>query len=100
MGYLLPKDRITDVDGFIGAVEQVANGSSVVDQLVVATLIGARLVARHRMTALGSREREPYEAPAEPARRERAAAPDTGVAALRTTAISLRSTRPPCPAPR
>jgi DNA-binding NarL/FixJ family response regulator len=41
VGYLL-KDRVSDVDRFIDAVRQVANGGSVLDPEVVAQLLGRR----------------------------------------------------------
>jgi len=40
-GYLL-KDRVLDLDGFVGAVRRVANGGTAVDPEVVAQLLGRR----------------------------------------------------------
>ena len=55
-GYL-PKDRVSDVDEFIGAVEQVAAGGTVLDPEVVAGLVSG--VGRdHRLERLTPRERE------------------------------------------
>jgi len=55
-GYLL-KDRVSDVDAFIGAVEQVAAGGTVLDPEVVAGLVSG--VGRdHRLERLTPRERE------------------------------------------
>lgn len=56
VGYLL-KDRVADVDGFVAAVRQVADGGTVLDPEVVAALVGA--AARERPLArLTPRERE------------------------------------------
>jgi len=56
--YLL-KERIRDSEELIGAIEQVANGGSVIDPLVVDVLIQARTRASHsRLACLTSRERE------------------------------------------
>jgi DNA-binding NarL/FixJ family response regulator len=52
VGYLL-KDRVVDVDGFVGAVRQVADGGTVLDPEVVAGLVSARPLDR-----LTDRERE------------------------------------------
>jgi DNA-binding NarL/FixJ family response regulator len=41
VGYLL-KDRITDVDEFVGAVRRVADGGSAVDPTIVSTLLSRR----------------------------------------------------------
>ena len=55
-GYLL-KDRISDVDDFIGAVRRVAEGGSAIDPIIVSTLL-----SKHRADdptgALTPRERE------------------------------------------
>jgi DNA-binding NarL/FixJ family response regulator len=40
-GYLL-KDRISDVDEFIGAVQRVADGGSAIDPIIVSTLLSRR----------------------------------------------------------
>ncbi|HET9012414.1 MAG TPA: response regulator transcription factor, partial [Gemmatimonadaceae bacterium] len=40
-GYLL-KDRVSDVDEFIGAVRRVAAGGSAIDPTIVSTLLGRR----------------------------------------------------------
>ena len=55
VGYLL-KDRISDVDDFVGAVRRVANGGSAIDPNIVSTLLSrqrnddplARLTPRER----------------------------------------------------
>jgi DNA-binding NarL/FixJ family response regulator len=54
-GYLL-KDRITEVDEFLDAVERVAAGGSVIDREVVAQLMG-KYAVRSRLAALSERER-------------------------------------------
>jgi DNA-binding NarL/FixJ family response regulator len=41
VGYLL-KDRITDVDEFVGAVRRVADGGSALDPIIVSTLLSRR----------------------------------------------------------
>jgi DNA-binding NarL/FixJ family response regulator len=58
-GYLL-KDRITDVDEFVGAVRRVAAGGSALDPNIVTTLLSRR---RHDdpLAALTPREREVLE---------------------------------------
>ena len=56
IGYLL-KSRVTDIDEFIGSLERVAKGGSVVDPALVAELVAAR----HRddpLEALSMREQE------------------------------------------
>jgi DNA-binding NarL/FixJ family response regulator len=56
IGYLL-KSRVTDIDEFIGSMQRVAKGGSVVDPALVAELVAAR----HRddpLEALSVRERE------------------------------------------
>jgi DNA-binding NarL/FixJ family response regulator len=59
VGYLL-KDRITDVDEFVGAVRRVAAGGSALDPKIVSTLL-----SRHRsddpLAQLTPREREVLE---------------------------------------
>ena len=55
-GYLL-KDRITDVESFIEAVQRVANGGSALDPEVVALLLGRRR-REDPLAALTPRERE------------------------------------------
>ena len=60
MGYLL-KDRIVDVDGFIGALERVASGGIVVEPAIVAGLLDRPAPAPPRPDPLGDltpRERE------------------------------------------
>lgn len=59
VGYLL-KDRVADVDGFVGAVRQVASGGTVLDPEVVAALVGAAAgTGRERpLDRLTPRERE------------------------------------------
>lgn len=54
VGYLL-KDRVSDVDSFLAAVRQVADGGTVLDPDVVATLVSARSRPLDRLT---ERERE------------------------------------------
>ena len=54
VGYLL-KDRVADVDGFVGAVRQVAGGGTVLDPEVVAGLVSARDQPLARLT---ERERD------------------------------------------
>jgi DNA-binding NarL/FixJ family response regulator len=54
VGYLL-KDRIGDVEEFLGALERVAAGHTVVDPYVVRQLLGRRKDPLHRLTP---RERE------------------------------------------
>ncbi|GAA2746026.1 response regulator transcription factor [Kitasatospora cinereorecta] len=56
VGYLL-KDRVMDVDRFIGAVRQVADGGTVMDPEVVAALLGRRSTDPP-LQALTQRERE------------------------------------------
>lgn len=56
IGYLL-KDRVSDVDQFLGAVEQVAGGGTVLDPEVVARLL-RRNDARGTVDALTGRERD------------------------------------------
>jgi serine/threonine-protein kinase PknK len=56
IGYLL-KSRVTDIDEFIGSLQRVAKGGSVVDPALVAELVAAR----HRddpLEALSVREQE------------------------------------------
>jgi DNA-binding NarL/FixJ family response regulator len=59
VGYLL-KDRITDVDEFVGAVRRVATGGSALDPMIVSSLL-----SRHRsndpLAQLTPREREVLE---------------------------------------
>jgi DNA-binding NarL/FixJ family response regulator len=59
VGYLL-KDRISDVDDFLGAVRRVANGGSAVDPNIVSTLI-SRQRDDDPLAALTPREREVLE---------------------------------------
>ena len=54
VGYLL-KDRIGEVEEFVGALERVAAGHTVVDPYVVRQLLGRRKDPLHRLTP---RERE------------------------------------------
>ncbi|MDQ6522784.1 response regulator transcription factor [Nocardioides sp. LHD-245] len=49
IGYLL-KDRVADVDGFLAAVRQVADGGTVLDPEVVAALVSARSRPLDRLT--------------------------------------------------
>jgi DNA-binding NarL/FixJ family response regulator len=55
-GYLL-KDRISDVDEFVGAVRRVAAGGSAIDPIIVSTLLSRRR-ADDPLAALTPRERE------------------------------------------
>jgi DNA-binding NarL/FixJ family response regulator len=55
-GYLL-KDRISDVDEFVGAVRRVARGGSAVDPIIVSTLLSRRR-ADNPLAVLTPRERE------------------------------------------
>jgi DNA-binding NarL/FixJ family response regulator len=59
VGYLL-KDRISDVDDFVGAVRRVANGGSAVDPNIVSTLL-SRQRDDDPLAALTPREREVLE---------------------------------------
>jgi DNA-binding NarL/FixJ family response regulator len=56
-GYLL-KDRVLDVDDFLGAAGRVAAGGSALDPEVVARLVTARDPAESRLSVLTMRERE------------------------------------------
>ncbi len=53
-GYLL-KDRVSDIDDFLGALDRVAAGGTALDPLVVSQLMGRR---RDPLEALTPRERE------------------------------------------
>jgi len=59
VGYLL-KDRITDVDEFVGAVRRVAAGGSALDPIIVSTLLSRRRTD-DPLAALTPREREVLE---------------------------------------
>jgi DNA-binding NarL/FixJ family response regulator len=59
VGYLL-KDRISDVDDFVGAVRRVANGGSAVDPNIVSTLL-SRQRDDDPLAVLTPREREVLE---------------------------------------
>ena len=59
VGYLL-KDRITDVDEFVGAVRRVAAGGSALDPSIVSTLLSRRRTD-DPLAALTPREREVLE---------------------------------------
>jgi DNA-binding NarL/FixJ family response regulator len=59
VGYLL-KDRITDVDEFVGAVRRVADGGSAVDPTIVSTLLSRR-GGDDPLAQLTPREREVLE---------------------------------------
>ena len=59
VGYLL-KDRIGDVDAFIGAVRRVANGGSALDPIIVSTLVSRRR-SDDPLDELTPREREVLE---------------------------------------
>jgi len=56
VGYLL-KDRIVDLDEFVGALRRVAGGGSAIDPSLVAGLMARTRVEEH-LTALSPRERE------------------------------------------
>ena len=58
-GYLL-KDRITDVEEFVGAVRRVASGGSAVDPIIVSTLLSRRRLD-DPLAVLTPREREVLE---------------------------------------
>jgi DNA-binding NarL/FixJ family response regulator len=59
VGYLL-KDRISDVDDFVGAVRRVAAGGSAVDPIIVSSLL-SRQRENDPLAALTPREREVLE---------------------------------------
>jgi DNA-binding NarL/FixJ family response regulator len=59
VGYLL-KDRIIDVDEFVGAVRRVANGGSALDPIIVSTLL-SRQRPGDPLARLTPREREVLE---------------------------------------
>ena len=63
VGYLL-KDRIGDVDDFVGAVRRVASGGSAIDPTIVSTLL-ARRRSDDPLAELTPREREVLELMAE-----------------------------------
>ena len=63
LGYLL-KDRISDVDEFVGAVRRVADGGSALDPLVVTELVN-RNQGDEAIARLSPREREVLELMAE-----------------------------------
>jgi DNA-binding NarL/FixJ family response regulator len=54
IGYLL-KDRVSDIEEFVGAIERVASGGTVIDPIVVSQLIARR---RDPIEALTPREKE------------------------------------------
>jgi DNA-binding NarL/FixJ family response regulator len=62
-GYLL-KDRISDVEEFVGAVRRVADGGSAIDPIIVSTLLSKRR-RDDLLTELTPREREVLELMAE-----------------------------------
>ena len=62
-GYLL-KDRISDVDEFVAAVERVAGGGSAIDPIIVSTLLSKRR-GDDVLTELTPRERQVLELMAE-----------------------------------
>jgi len=57
VGYLL-KDRVSDVDDFLAALEQVAGGGTVLDPQVVRQWMGRRSAADDPVAQLTPRERE------------------------------------------
>jgi DNA-binding NarL/FixJ family response regulator len=63
LGYLL-KDRVSDVNGFVGALERVAEGGSALDPEVVTGLL-SRAEANGPLQSLTEREREVLERLAE-----------------------------------
>jgi DNA-binding NarL/FixJ family response regulator len=63
IGYLL-KDRVTDVDEFLDAINRILRGGTVVDPVLVKELIGARQTG-DPLDGLSSREREVLELMAE-----------------------------------
>ena len=63
LGYLL-KDRISDVEEFLGAVRRVANGGSAIDPIIVSTLLSKRR-SDDPLVELTPREREVLELMAE-----------------------------------
>jgi len=63
VGYLL-KDRVADIEGFVGAVRRVAEGGSALDPAVVSQLVG-RQRRDDPVAVLTSREREVLELMAE-----------------------------------
>jgi DNA-binding NarL/FixJ family response regulator len=63
LGYLL-KDRVSDVDGFVGALERVADGGSALDPEVVTGLL-SRAQNDGPLMSLTEREREVLERVAE-----------------------------------
>jgi DNA-binding NarL/FixJ family response regulator len=63
VGYLL-KDRIGDVEDFVGSVRRVANGGSAIDPIIVSTLLGKRR-NDDPLAHLTPREREVLELMAE-----------------------------------
>jgi DNA-binding NarL/FixJ family response regulator len=63
VGYLL-KDRISDVKEFIGAVQRVADGGSVIDPIIVSTLLSRRR-SDGPLAELTPRERDVLELMAE-----------------------------------
>jgi DNA-binding NarL/FixJ family response regulator len=62
-GYLL-KDRIGDIDEFVGAVRRVADGGSAIDPIIVSTLLSKRR-RDDLLTELTPRERDVLELMAE-----------------------------------
>jgi DNA-binding NarL/FixJ family response regulator len=59
VGYLL-KDRVSDVEGFIGALRRVAEGGSALDPIIVSTLVSRRR-SDDPLGELTPREREVLE---------------------------------------
>jgi DNA-binding NarL/FixJ family response regulator len=59
VGYLL-KDRISDIDDFVAAVRRIGDGGSVVDPMIVSTLL-SRQRSDDPLAALTPREREVLE---------------------------------------
>lgn len=64
IGYLL-KDRITEIDGFLEAVQRVAEGGTVIDPAVVRSLLRAPEQQQRVVSRLTPRELEVLEAMAE-----------------------------------
>ena len=74
LGYLL-KDRVSDVNGFVGALERVADGGSALDPEVVTGLLArsedhGSAAQPHRARARGPRAAWPRACPTRPSPRE------------------------------
>lgn len=60
VGYLL-KDRVSDIAGFLDAIQRVAEGGTAFDPEVIRQLIAARVAPDARLAALTGRERSVLE---------------------------------------